>query len=104
MKLFAFIMAFLVLGLSCLPCTDDVLALNAGKTKTKIINQHSHDKQDHNDACSPFCQCACCPGFSVNHSFSSVNVPDIVCCKNFASYLPENIIEVSLPVWEPPRM
>jgi hypothetical protein len=34
MKLFAFIMAFLVLGLSCLPCADEVLAMNAVKQKS----------------------------------------------------------------------
>jgi len=103
-KLFAFILAFLVLGLSCLPCVDDVLATNACKGKAEIVTQHNQNDQDHSDSCSPFCQCACCAGFSFNHSFPALNIPSITFCKDFASYFPENIMEISLPVWEPPRL
>jgi len=103
-KLFAFLLAFLVLGLSCLPCVDEVFETNTCKIKTETIAQDNHNEKDHNDSCSPFCQCACCAGFSVNHSFPALNIPAIACCKNFVSYLPENIIEISLPVWEPPRI
>jgi hypothetical protein len=103
-KSFAFILAFLVLGLSCLPCLDDVFAMNAGKEKMEITKKHNQDRQDHNDACSPFCQCACCTGFSINHFI--VLVPaiqlfsnNLICC-----FLSSEAIGIALPVWQPPQL
>lgn len=104
MKFFAVIMAFLVLTLSCLPCADDAFAVNT-KANMEAIQQHNQqDNPDHNDACSPFCHCTCCAGFSLNHNSAAVSDLVIFCNKSFASYLPDNIIEVSLPIWQPPQL
>jgi len=110
MKFFAVIMAFLVLTLSCLPCADDAFAMNIGKVKSDsyrmeaIQQQNQQDNPDHDDACSPFCHCTCCAGFPVNNNSFAVSSLVIFCSKSFASYLPDNTIEVSLPVWQPPRL
>ena len=87
-----------------MPCADDVCAIKNEKAKTELSASGSQQEKDHNDSCSPFCICNCCAGFSVNHSLASVNILDFASCRNFASYLPENIVEISLPVWEPPRI
>ncbi len=96
-------MAVLVIGLSCIPCADDVFASNPDKAKKEISTEHEH-QENHNDACSPFCHCTCCAGYSINHSLISISNPLISGDKFFSSYLPDNLIEVSLPIWQPPQL
>ncbi|MES1197782.1 MAG: DUF6660 family protein [Chitinophagaceae bacterium] len=104
MKFFAFIMAFVVLGLSIFPCVDDELNIKASKIKTEITKQHNEQKdQEHNDACSPFCQCACCAGLSINNFFAGASSPALIDCKLYTSYLPESIIKISSSIWRPPQ-
>ena len=103
MKFFAFIMAIMVLVLSSMPCTD-IFALNNGKATMEITKSPaSHGERS--DACSPFCQCACCAGFSVYHSFNRFSIIEVMAInQHYSSYLPFEIIEVSLPVWQPPQL
>ena len=103
MKFFAFIMACTILTLSFMPCLDGASEMNSLKAKTELSKSNSQGDKDHNNDCSPFCHCSCCAGFSINHIIASVSNLEIVCNKDFASYLPENIIKVSFPVWQPPR-
>jgi hypothetical protein len=97
-------MACIVLVLSCVPCMDDAFAAGNQKIKTEIAKHPSDQDSDHDDACSPFCYCSCCAGFSMNHSVASVTSLPIVCCNNFSSYLLDNLIEISLPIWQPPKI
>jgi hypothetical protein len=101
-KLFGYILAFLVLALSCFPCAD-AKAEDLGTIKTEI-SQSSQSTEDHEDACSPFCQCACCAGFSIDHtvalSSSGLNYSGLT----YSSFLPSDIIEISLPIWQPPQL
>lgn len=103
MKFFAFIMAIIVLVLSCMPCTD-TFAMTTRKAKTEITKSPASHNQP-SDACSPFCQCACCAGFSVYHSLNRFAIIEVmVINQHYSSYLPSEIIEVSLPVWQPPQL
>lgn len=105
MKYLTFIMAFLILGLSCLPCADNAYTMNAGKAKSEMIKKASTENEtDHNDDCSPFCNCTCCAGFSINHSIASISSIVVFSSNRFSSYLPANISEVSFPVWQPPKI
>lgn len=105
MRIIAFILAFIVLALSCLPCADGAYAMNAGMAKSELIKEPTQQNdQDHNDACSPFCHCTCCAGFSINHSVVSINVLILLPSKSFSSYLSDNTIEISLPIWQPPQL
>lgn len=105
MKFSAFIMAFIVIWLSCLPCGDDAFAVNPGKLKTETVKKSNQQEgQNHTDACSPFCQCACCPGFSVNHTLNTISTLPIICTKQFTSCLSSTPINVSLPIWQPPQL
>lgn len=104
-KFFAFIMAFLVLWLSCLPCGDDAFAINTSKQKAETVKKNtSQEEQNHTDACSPFCQCACCPGFSVNHTLTPISILPIICTKQFSCYLSPTTVNISLPIWQPPQL
>jgi hypothetical protein len=105
MKFFAFIMAFLVLVLNCLPCADGAIAIQHEKLKAEFTTaQSSSQESDHNDACSPFCQCSCCATFSINHVIAAIPGPHIFASTLTFSYLPATAVEISLPVWQPPQL
>lgn len=98
-------MAFMVLALSCLPCADDAFSMSIGEAKTELVKRATQENdQDHNDTCSPFCQCACCAGFSLGHGVTSISTPFFYGDKSYIFYLPENLLEISAPIWQPPKL
>ena len=66
MKLFAFLMAFIFLFVTVLPCADEKI-IHDQQSSTTIGYGHSDEKAK-DDHCSPFCTCTCCTGFSINHT------------------------------------
>lgn len=106
MRFIAFILAILVLGLSLMPCADgQALTFERSKQKheqTKPISQQNDE--DHEDACSPFCQCTCCAGFSLNHEIGSITFISFTLQQSFTSWIEANTIEISLPIWQPPQL
>ncbi|WP_143774408.1 DUF6660 family protein [Niastella vici] len=105
MRILAFVLAFIVLALSCQPCADGDYSMNATKAKVTHSNiPQQQNKQDHNDACSPFCHCTCCAGFSINHYSISISCLSIPSNKTFTSFFPADIIEISFPIWQPPQL
>ena len=105
MKFFTFIMAVLVLTLSVVPCADNGNAMYAGKAKTEITKP-SEQQQDnnHSEACSPFCQCSCCAGFYINHFIASIIIIPLYVGNSSCSFLPADVNEVALPIWQPPQI
>lgn len=104
MKFFAFIMAFLVLALSCMPCADVGTAIKEGKTKAEITKAAQQPGHDDTDECSPFCHCTCCAGFSINHTSMLRAAIHSFSNNPKSSFLPSDVIEVALPIWQPPRL
>jgi hypothetical protein len=104
MKPFAFIMAVMILVLGGIPCTDAASAQAAGKDKITLTHPGTDQNADHDDDCSPFCQCACCPGFSINHFVTATTELTIPECTNFSSYLPGVLPEICRPIWQPPKL
>jgi len=99
MRMLTYILAILVLTLSCLPCADaDVV-----HTDMESIAM-SHPVQDqHPDACSPFCICTCCASFSfVYHTAITLTVP--VSSSHFSFFYADSLHEISLPIWQPPQL
>ena len=96
-------MAIIILIQSWTPCKDSTFAKN-GEKRTEFSTSSQQRSKDHSDTCSPFCQCSCCAGFSINHTVASVSTMDLGADRNFAVYLPVDIIEISLPIWQPPRL
>jgi hypothetical protein len=101
MRCFTFIMAILVLSLSCMPCGDAQKVMV--KKATRELAQAPHT-QEHEDYCSPFCHCACCAGFSINHQVAVLSQPWSPFAALHASRYIESIREVSIPVWQPPQL
>lgn len=102
MKFFAAIMAVVVLALSVMPCADKDNFINAGKTE--IANTINHQSDPQQDNCSPFCQCACCAGFSVNHFIASIAIVELFQSKTQTAFLPGGVLDIALPIWQPPQL
>ncbi len=104
MKIFALIMAIVVITLSCTPCMDGAFAMS--NAKAAIGKSTSNEQSDHKDGdtCSPFCSCNCCTGLA--SLLSPVKLTPIIRAesKQYASFLPSAVIEISLPVWQPPQL
>jgi len=104
MKFFALIMAFLILAISVMPCADSqVLSAKEG-AKTELVKTGKQQDNPIQDDCSPFCQCSCCAGFSINHFIASVTTTPHLLVNPTSSFLPLEVIEVSLPIWQPPQL
>ncbi|HEY8657642.1 MAG TPA: DUF6660 family protein [Hanamia sp.] len=102
MKFITFIIAVLILVLSVMPCTD-ANAMNS-KAKTEL-NQTSHQQGNPlSDTCSPFCLCSCCTGFPIIHHVATIHIAQLMANAATRSFLPSEIIEIILPVWQPPRL
>lgn len=95
-------MALIVLMQSCMPCNDAFVMHNS--VKAEITKAHNCPGTPQNDACSPFCQCVCCAGFTLNfHS-----VPSIVSAPQmrvgYSEFYLSDIREIALPIWQPPQL
>ena len=105
MKFLAFILSIIVLALTCVPCTDaEGLTMHSGKNDASITKANCPFGADQRDDCSPFCTCNCCAGFSIHNNITSLSSIEIYTKLQFATYLPANTAEISLPVWQPPRL
>jgi len=103
MKFFAAIMALVVLALSVMPCADKPDTFNPGKIKSEI-NTSNHQNCPQTDSCSPFCQCSCCAGFTLNHSVASISSIQLFPDKETGRFLSSAAINIALPVWQPPQL
>lgn len=97
-------MAIMVLALGVMPCADAETVVNDGKSKSEIIK--TSDQQDHKDAdaCSPFCHCACCAGFSINHFIALLTIIPPYGSAPTSRFFSSEVIEVALPIWQPPQL
>ena len=102
MKFLLFILAFLVLALSIMPCADIINDMNKENEKTALSTaSHQHEEEDN---CSPFCACSCCASVSFNHFITAIIAPPPNGANPISSFLPLNIVKVVLPVWQPPQL
>jgi len=107
-KFISSILAILVLVLSCLPCSDvDALPLS-DNTATAISAAPLQDCSGHHaacDLCSPFCACFCCAATAlpIAHNMALQPFLPIAQCA-FAAYLPTQLAEVFIPIWQPPQL
>jgi hypothetical protein len=101
MRFITFILAFLVLSLSCIPCADGVAAGMQGGTE---IAQTGHQHPQHTDYCSPLCICACCGTVSFITVHATVECPVIPVPRNYVVFETSSVQDLPLPVWQPPQL
>ena len=104
MKIFAFIMACIVLALSCTYCTDGVSVMKGNKQKVAIVKKSDNSKKNQSDNCSPFCQCSSCPGFYISKSINSSELIVFQTSTEFCFLHSNNLIGIPLPIWQPPQL
>ena len=104
MKIFAFIMALIVLALSVMPCMEGGFA-NNGSAKTEISKAGNQKEHGNSDDCSPFCSCSCCSGvvFFQAFSFNYLDKP-VFLAKKYSVYKPSFYSDISFSIWQPPKM
>jgi hypothetical protein len=103
MKLFAFIMAVLVLAQSVMPCGDNESIINKVKSKTELTKANNK-QSDQRDDCSPFCSCSCCAGVaflapSMKASFLNPQMVPVYC-----GTISTHLFRIALPIWQPPQL
>lgn len=109
MRLLSFILAVVVLVLSCLPCSDTSLCIAAGQSSDVSISApcEQHQPTHHDDCCSPFCQCSCCAGISMPVTLQvqePASPQPVYITRQFIDYKQSVTPEVFLPIWQPPQL
>lgn len=93
--------------LNFIPC-NDVCGENGTKDTGRVVTISTSDEHPCSgvvDLCSPFCHCACCAGFSIiKNKVEIVLKPYFQFKHSYASCIPSEVIEISLPVWQPPQL
>lgn len=102
------VLAILVLVLSFFPCNDAEAAVplhhSAAAQGKEPAADHNHPAHQA-DLCSPFCICACCTGITLPVTVSfQVATPAPAGPQVLASYIPQAISSLALPVWQPPQL
>ncbi|GBL35485.1 hypothetical protein EMGBS15_10800 [Filimonas sp.] len=106
MKLSWLLLAFYILVLSVIPCSDEG-ECDTVSFSTEQWQQQSHENHEHHkELCSPFCTCACC-GISIAYTvvpfFMPVRKIDKV-LERIIPFSPESYSkEISSIIWQPPR-
>ena len=104
MRLFAFFMALVVLVLSILPCADSAFAISHGTAKVELSKAAQPQDSPQQDDCSPFCHCSCCASYSVVKLYSIQAAVPVFRSETESDYLPAGLIEVAIPIWQPPQL
>jgi len=106
-KLLTLLFALYILLLPCIPCTDQVDCGGIAQTEMQSQPGNAQDHRHENEACNPFCNCACC-GQNLD--------PQVQFCKTIALQSSsiqkqENLYSnISLPsdffgnIWQPPKL
>ncbi|MBE7170489.1 MAG: hypothetical protein INR73_07860 [Williamsia sp.] len=106
MKALTFILSIIILGLSCLPCTDGngIAWKSEGKNTQQVVAQLAPDTP-HSDFCNPFCSCSCC-GVQI----SGIKLPSfqmdlpVYTLRHSDTYLASPLALLPAIIWQPPQL
>ncbi|MBN9299233.1 MAG: hypothetical protein J0I41_19685 [Filimonas sp.] len=102
MRFSAFILAIIVLVLSCLPCTDS--GATALKARTEVSSSKQLPGHAERDFCTPFCVCSCCSAVYFTYSFPVTTPPVVTASNIYISFLSAPLIEIAYAIWQPPQL
>ncbi len=104
MRLSAFFLAVIFITLNFVPCKDSRLLESSDAAHSALIDLHADAESDHVDDCSPLCVCACCSSQSLPTNLLSFD-KILIQQKNKCSIgYTESILDISLPIWQPPQL
>jgi hypothetical protein len=99
MRLIGYIVAVLVVLLGFVPCADTV---NTATAQSSAVGQSA--EHEHEEYCSPFCHCSCCTTISIPHQVQEIILSVESFSRPNASPYTASVLEVSIPVWQPPKL
>lgn len=103
MRILSFICVIMVMALNMVPCADVHEKLNDSFPVTLSDPDHAHDVPL-NDACTPFCYCACCASTVVVKIIAAPSIP-FPLSQSFMLYpYQENTVNTGLSIWQPPKL
>ena len=103
MKIFAFIMACVILIVSVVPCAD-AKAFNTKQSNEIFKATEQNNNIPHADACSPLCICSCCAGCSLYYSSPQLLKSAYQISTVYAAFILADTHQIAIPVWQPPRL
>lgn len=113
MKILSFIFSFYILFLAILPgfkAGAEVLGLSVEACcadSCELEGSEDHEQSPGEDesgkGCNPFQFCKCCTGFNGNVAVSGL-VPVSIGYKSFALNKEEDLPQVSIDFWQPPKI
>lgn len=103
----AYLLAFCVLALSCIPCQDEALPLpdSNGAKATVLAVTAGGAHHEAFDLCSPFCICACCASVTIGATVAALPenaVSQLIPTAGF-SYLQILYTGDMAGIWQPPQ-
>jgi hypothetical protein len=103
MRVFTFLFAVYILGITLMPCCDAVTCPEESPTELSANHNHSEDEEDH---CTPFCTCTCCGSI-----FTSTAIPAVITFNTTPTFISHTVYyKLSTPkdynagVWHPPAL
>jgi hypothetical protein len=105
MKLLQLLLALYVVMLSALPC--EALCRDESAPLSAYTSTPASEDCSEQEWCSPFCQCANCPGFAVPAPFElaaktvAINLP---ATQQRSAYVAPHWLDVLGRIWQPPRL
>ena len=88
-----------------MPCADAAIDTKETGTKYETVKHSEHQNRDNKaDDCSPFCHCACCAGFSINHFIAVLTHTPKYESDPTSSFLPSDVIGIASAIWQPPQL
>lgn len=103
----AYLLAFCVLALSCIPCQDEAgpEVLPHSNTASIVAANATDGHREVIDLCSPFCICACCASVTISAAVAALPenaVSQLIPPAGF-SYLQILYTGDRAGIWQPPQ-
>ncbi|WP_162903450.1 DUF6660 family protein [Taibaiella koreensis] len=107
MKFWSFLIAIMILVLSCMPCSDaGAIVPTRNQTSAAAGDRHPGGHQEeHRDLCSPFCQCSCCSLAYALPLLPTQSPAAVLLSRNnaFPLLIQQCPAGIALTIWQPPR-
>ncbi|MGQ0827939.1 MAG: DUF6660 family protein [Bacteroidota bacterium] len=105
MRYFSFILSIYFLWLSTVSCADETYEHDNCQSVACAHIAAGNDNGDDcaDDACSPFCTCSCCHGFTLISNFSNKIIVSIE-SPSLNTYSENHLQEISRSIWQPPKI
>ena len=104
MKFLFFIMGFLLLYLSCLPCGDSRECNVNAQVKISATDNHQEHKHT-SESCTPFCTCSCCAASAFFSTFSKAQATKVIFqSEKYPLYNVTFNTETHYSIFQPPKI